>query len=540
MATLTVGSGQQYQTIESAVAASSSGDTIDVSAGTYSNNFIGAYHSLTIQAVGGAVNLVATIQPPNGKGIIDEGGTGVTVTLDGLAISGAVVSAGNGAGVRYEGGTLVMNNDTVSGNQDGLLANPDPAGAITINNSTFTKNGAGDGYTHNIYAGAIASLTVENSTISNAVVGHDIKSRAASTTITGNTITDTNGTASYEVDLPNGGVATISNNTIEKGVNASNPIAISYGEEGSIPANSSLTVSNNLLVNDYTAHYTTAVQNDGNATASVTGNTFYGWATLAAGPANLSGNTVDTTEPALTSPAAPKSAGSGVVLGSGPDSFVLNVSEDAWQGDAQFTVAVDGTQMGGVQTATASHSAGQTQAFTIKGTFGASQHAVTVSFLNDAYGGSPSTDRNLYVDSLVDGQTITAGAALYSNGSKPFFVGGTVPVSVGSGPQKIVLQMAEDAYNGDAQFSVAVDGQRVGGTLTATAFHGAGQMQEFDINGAFAAGSHQVAVSFLNDAYGGTSATDRNLYVDKIGANTVNAALYSNGTQTFTTIVPST
>ncbi|MGI4951257.1 MAG: right-handed parallel beta-helix repeat-containing protein, partial [Janthinobacterium lividum] len=204
MTTLTVGSGQTYSTIAAAVAAAGSGDTINVQAGTYTNDFITVRTSLTIQAVGGAVNMVATAQPPNGKAIITEGAAGINVTLSGLTLSGATVPDGNGAGVRYEGGSLTMNGMTVRGNQDGLLGNSDANGSITINNSTFTGNGAGDGYTHNIYVGAINSFTLTNSTITDAKVGHDVKSRAANNVITGNVITDTSGTASYEIDLPNG------------------------------------------------------------------------------------------------------------------------------------------------------------------------------------------------------------------------------------------------------------------------------------------------------------------------------------------------
>lgn len=218
---------------------------------------------------------------------------------------------------------------------------------------------------------------------------------------------------------------------------------------------------------------------------------------------------------------------------------MLRVSEDAWRGDAQFTVSVDGKQLGGTQTATASHGAGQTQALTLAGTFGTAAHTVAVSFLNDAYGGTSATDRNLYVDSLTDGGTITPGAALWSNGTASFMVGKPGTVTVGSGPNKAVLFLSEDAWQGDAQFTVTVDGRQVGGTQTATLSHGAGQSGEFDILGAFGVGTHQVGVTFVNDAYGGTSATDRNLYVDKVGTTPVGAALYSNGTHVFTaSVVP--
>ena len=311
MPTLNVGSGQKYTTIQAAVAASSSGDTIHVHAGTYIDDFINITHDLTVQAVGGAVNLVATVQPPNGKAYIDEGGSGVSVTLDGLTISGVTVPDGNGAAIRYEGGSLVLNNDTVMNNEEGLLSAPDPSGTITINNSTFSNNGIGDGYTHNIYVGAIGQLKVMGSTITAAVVGHDIKSRAASTIITGNTITDgPSGSASYEIDLPNGGNAVISNNTIEKGTNASNPIAISYGEEGVSYASNSLVVSGNALTDDNTEHLGYGVRNAASdVTAAVSGNTFSGWQSLTSGSATLSDNTV------VASGSAPVSAPSPVPVG---------------------------------------------------------------------------------------------------------------------------------------------------------------------------------------------------------------------------------
>jgi hypothetical protein len=101
-----------------------------------------------------------------------------------------------------------------------------------------------------------------------------------------------------------------------------------------------------------------------------------------------------------------------VTIGSGPDTLALQISEDAWNGDALFTVSVDGKQIGGPQTATASHAAGQTQTFDILGNFAAGNHTATVNFLNDAYGGSSTADRNLYVTgATIDGSTVS-GAAL--------------------------------------------------------------------------------------------------------------------------------
>ncbi len=86
-----------------------------------------------------------------------------------------------------------------------------------------------------------------------------------------------------------------------------------------------------------------------------------------------------------------------VVVGSGPASIVLDVAEEAYQGDAQYTISVDGVQVGPILTATANYAAGQNQTVTVEGSWLVGIHTVSVNFLNDGYGGSASTNRNLYV-----------------------------------------------------------------------------------------------------------------------------------------------
>ena len=54
--------------------------------------------------------------------------------------------------------------------------------------------------------------------------------------------------------------------------------------------------------------------------------------------------------------------------------IALHLSEDAWMGDAQFIVSVDGQQLGGVQTVSALHGLGQGQTFTYQGAFGIGAH----------------------------------------------------------------------------------------------------------------------------------------------------------------------
>ena len=107
--------------------------------------------------------------------------------------------------------------------------------------------------------------------------------------------------------------------------------------------------------------------------------------------------------------------------GSGPD-CCAKISQDAFQGSAQYTVSVDGVQIGGTLTAGASHASGKDDTITVLGTFAAGNHTLTVNFLNDLYNGTATTDRNLYVDGITfDTVPVANGtAALLSAGPLNF------------------------------------------------------------------------------------------------------------------------
>ena len=222
------------------------------------------------------------------------------VNIDHFSFSGATVADGNGAGIRFESGNLVLENDYFFNNQNGLLAGS--SGAITIRNSEFANNGTGDGYTHNLYVNQLSSLVIDGSYFHDAVIGHEIKSRALSTTIQNSRIQDQNGTASYSIDLPNGGNALIYNNTIEQGPNSDNPIIIDFGEEGGVYSGSALQVTNNLVLNHLGSSSARAINNTvSSVTAQITGNRFFGLtqSQVANGANSQSGNQFLTSEPAL-------------------------------------------------------------------------------------------------------------------------------------------------------------------------------------------------------------------------------------------------
>ena len=101
-------------------------------------------------------------------------------------------------------------------------------------------------------------------------------------------------------------------------------------------------------------------------------------------------------------------------LGSGPDTLALQVSQgDFASGAAQFSVDVDGNQIGGVQTATAFN--GQFQTVDVLGNF-AGQHDVSLNLLNGNPGGAanPVTGGVPYLEvggATIDGVAVSNGAA---------------------------------------------------------------------------------------------------------------------------------
>jgi len=298
MTTITVGQGQQYETISQAVAASKDGDIVQVQAGTYTDDFATINTDIKLEGVGGMVKMVASGDIPNGKGILVTNGD---VTISNFEFSGAQVSDGNGAGVRYEDGNLTVENSYFHDNQNGILANASDTGTITIKGSEFDHNGSGDGYTHNLYVNDVAKLSISDSYFHDAVQGHEIKSRAEVTEISDSRIFDNDGTASYSVDLPNGGQATLTNNVIQQGANSANPNIIAYGAEGSLHDNSSLTVTGNTIINDMDGRGAVLL-NASNTEGTFEGNQVYGANEVISGSGvNESGTTELASAPSLDS-----------------------------------------------------------------------------------------------------------------------------------------------------------------------------------------------------------------------------------------------
>ena len=138
-------------------------------------------------------------------------------------------------------------------NENGILTGANPESDIVIERSRFFRNGYGDGDRHNLYVGAVRSLTVTGNWLARADTGHELKSRATRNTIVANRISDGDATASYSIDLPNGGLSLVAGNVVVQGPRSESPALVSYGAEGLTNPSRTLWVVNNTFVNQRTS-----------------------------------------------------------------------------------------------------------------------------------------------------------------------------------------------------------------------------------------------------------------------------------------------
>jgi hypothetical protein len=247
-ATRAVGQGKTYAKPCAAIAAAQDGDVIEIDAGTYAGDVCAvARNGLTLRGVGGRAHLDAAGAASGGKGTWVIQGNDTTV--ENIEFSGAQVPDKNGAGIRQEGNGLVVRNCYFHDNEDGILSGG--SGEILVEGSEFANNGAGDGYSHNMYIGHEKKFTLRWSYSHHSKIGHLVKSRADQNFILENRIMDeADGTGSYEIDLPNGGTSFVIGNLIQQGPNTQNSVILAYAEEGATNSSADLYVVNNTFVND--------------------------------------------------------------------------------------------------------------------------------------------------------------------------------------------------------------------------------------------------------------------------------------------------
>lgn len=250
-ATLRVGPGEQITRIAAAAKLAKDGDTIEILPGEYRGDVtVWEQKQLTIRGIGQRPVLIADGKSAEDKAIwvIRNG----DIRIENFEFRGSRVPAGNGAGIRFEGGKLTLRDCAFIDNQMGILTSNDKTAELVIENSRFADAPRQmHSLPHLLYVGQIAAVRIAGSSFENGYRGHLIKSRARRSDIRDNHIVDgPNGEASYEIDLPNGGISHITGNTIGQSAKTQNPVLISYGAEGNVWPDNALTLRNNTLGSD--------------------------------------------------------------------------------------------------------------------------------------------------------------------------------------------------------------------------------------------------------------------------------------------------
>ncbi len=218
--------------------AASSGDTIVVSSGTYTENLnisknvtingqSSGGHGVTVRGDGASSQRVITVT------------VGMSVTLSNLTITKGTDNGFGGGGIQNKG-TLLMSGVVITGNYSsatgGGIYNSD-TGIMTLTNGLITNNTAGTG-------GGLKNAGTA------AISGSVISS---------NTTTGVGG------GISNSGVLVLSNGVVINRNNAVINIAFPYDGGGAISNNGTLTVTNAALYNNQTSGSGGGINNTGTA-----------------------------------------------------------------------------------------------------------------------------------------------------------------------------------------------------------------------------------------------------------------------------------
>lgn len=163
------------------------------------------------------------------------------------------------------------------------------------------------------------------------------------------------------------------------------------------------------------------------------------------------------------------------------------------------------------------------------------QHRLRFEFLNDYFAGNLDDDRNVYIDKFTASSSVDAESMDLRTGKGDLSDGGWVLLSNGkvenvydfSTTNRYVIRVrAKGSFAGGAwpDMKVLVDGVAVGDATVASSDWG-----YYDLEVPVPLGQHRIGVQFVNDYYGGSPATDRNLWVDTVSAAAVPAKCVYEG-----------
>ena len=191
-ATLVVGPGETYATIQSAVNAAAEGDVIEVREGTYNEDvFVNATNNLTLTSVDGPG--LAVVQGVNAETGVFTINSDLGVTIDGFAI---LPGAGNGYGIYHYGGSpvnpvAITNNRMEGFSSYGFYGS---WGYMTGTTFTFTGNTMRECSTGiYVYGFDGCTIRINNNTVIDCADGMDLEEfdegSGADAEVMGNTVT---------------------------------------------------------------------------------------------------------------------------------------------------------------------------------------------------------------------------------------------------------------------------------------------------------------------------------------------------------------
>ncbi len=217
-------SGEGHETLADAVADIGSGSgTILIAPGRY--------RQCAVQEAGRIVYRARESGTAIFDGVACEGKAalvlrGRSAQVEGLVFQNVRVPDANGAGIRLEGGTLLVRESLFRNGENGILVANDHDEPIRILHSTFSGLGAcpeDQGCSHSIYNSGSGALSVSRTRFERGTGGHYLKSRGAAIHVLDSSFDDSQGRASnYMIDLPNGATGTIARNLFVQGADKEN------------------------------------------------------------------------------------------------------------------------------------------------------------------------------------------------------------------------------------------------------------------------------------------------------------------------------
>jgi hypothetical protein len=275
--TLRVGPNERLKWPSLAAAEAQDGDTIEIAAGEYVDCANWKANNLTIRGVGGRAHIRKKMCLDKAIWIIN----GSNTTIENIEFSGMKVKDRNGAGIRHQGAGLIIRNSYFHDGEQGIVGGGQkPGDIVLIEDSEFARIGT-LGRAHPIYIGRSQKFTLRRSYIHDCVgEANCVKSRAYHSVISCNVIASMAGNSSWEIDLPNGGLGEIRNNTIQQGAKSANRRIIGFAMETIKSkrrhAQQKLIVEGNIVINDHSSGAFISHRHRENTELQIKGNTFIG------------------------------------------------------------------------------------------------------------------------------------------------------------------------------------------------------------------------------------------------------------------------